>query len=550
MNGNKLNLASVTGTVFVIGIVILVNLLSQSFFHRFDLTENKIYSLSEVSKNLVEDLDSRLVIKAYFSKDLPPKHNRKRRFLKDKLDAYRAYGGANVEYNFINPSKKKKHQREARKFGIRPVRVRDLKNDEMTVKRAYMGAVFMYKDKKEVLPLIKDLKGLEYDISSIIRKLAAKNLPKIGYVTGQGEPSLYRGKIRKLKSKLDGQYELSPVDLSRDTEISSEVKTLLILSPKDTFSTTAKYKIDQFLMRGGRLAFFLDKVDANIKKQSAEVVDLNIDGLTTQYGFKVNNNLVMDRNCGKVNVAQQRGPFTMRSPVDYPFIPRLGEDNFNDENLIVNELEDLGFIFTSSIDTSYAKGKKNIEVTPLVYTSDSAGIQTPQRQQRRRRMRRRQSSQFNIRPKMDGGLDSYSFDTSKVLMAAAFEGKFNSRYDAPPQKGMSVGSEENKSHLNESPETKIVAVGDGDFVNDEYMSSKTNLTFVLNVIDWLTVDKGLITIRSKGVTSRPLDEISSSTKKTLIKYSNVIIPPLFLIIFGLIRWRIRKKRKRTQQKSY
>ena len=166
--------------LLVVGVTILVNIVALRFFQRLDLTHDKIFTLSDASRNLVKSLDDKFLVKAYFTSDLPPEYANNRRYLKDQLDEYRAYAGGNFQYEFIDPSKKEEVEQEAQRYGVPPVQVQVLKQDKLQVEKAYMGLVFLYGDKQERLPVIQSTANLEYEISSAVKKLTSKELKKIG----------------------------------------------------------------------------------------------------------------------------------------------------------------------------------------------------------------------------------------------------------------------------------------------------------------------------------------------------------------------------------
>ncbi|MBN1754927.1 Gldg family protein [bacterium] len=523
MEKKKFDLNSTIGLIMIIGIIVVLNLIALKLFSRLDLTENRIYSLSGVSKDLMRSLDDKVVVKAYFTDNIPAPYNNNMRYLKDKLDEYRAYAGGKLDYEFLDPASDAELEAEARKYRIPPMQVNTIENDQMTLKMVYMGVVFMYENKTEVMPVVQDIKGLEYDITSIIKKLTATETPQIGYLTGHGEPDLTT-EIRNFQSVLAGQYSVVPVNLQDQAEVPPGIKTLFVLAPREPFSDNEKYKIDQFLIGGGMLALFIDKVEANLQQQQAITLDLNIDDLLLNYGVAINNDLVTDKKCGQINIQRRQGFFNISNRVEYPFIPMT--DNFNRDNIIVKDLENVTFFFVSSLDSTQA-AQRGYEFIPLIRTSENAGIEY---------------EPFNITPSMEmfGGTDERSYDYQNIPVAAAIKGKFKSRYTSPPDMLMDYA----RPHLLECQDTaSIVVVGDGDFIKDGNISNKENLSFVLNVIDWLTQEEGLITIRSREVTARPLKEVSNAAKNW-IKYLNILLAPVVIALIGLVRWQMRRKRQK------
>ena len=203
--------------LLVLGILIVVNVISVRLFDRLDLTKQKVYTLSEASKKLVRSFDDRVTVRAYFTEDLPSPYNDNRREVLDILNEYKAYAGGNLQYEFINPEGEKGEQ-EAQQQGIPPVDVQVMKEDKFEVKRAYLGLVMMYEDKKETLPVIQNLGSLEYDISSALKRLTTRQKKRIGYTLGHDETDLSIDEtsvsnslitVRTYAGELDGRWKCS-----------------------------------------------------------------------------------------------------------------------------------------------------------------------------------------------------------------------------------------------------------------------------------------------------------------------------------------------------
>src|SRR5437867_11172502 len=219
--------------LFVLGVLVLINLLAVRFFKRIDLTQDKMYTLSEVSKNLVRSLDDKFLVEAYFTSDLPAPYNNNRRYLQDQLDEYRAYAGGTFQYEFIDPSKKEDLKQEAQKHGIPPVQVQVVKEDKLQLQEGYMGIVMLYGDKQERIPVVRPESNLEYEISSSVKKMTAKELKKVGFLTGHGEPPL--SQLSKLEEILNKQYQVTTVDLSGGKAVPQDIAALMIVAPDKPF---------------------------------------------------------------------------------------------------------------------------------------------------------------------------------------------------------------------------------------------------------------------------------------------------------------------------
>lgn len=506
-----------------LAILILLNIISVRIFGRLDVTKNHLYTLSDASKQFMRNLDDKVTVKAYFTEDLPAPYNMNRRALLDELNEYKAYSRGNLQFEFIDPSGEKGEQ-DAQQQGIQPVQVQVVKEDKFEVKRAYMGMVILYEDKKEVLPVIQNTSSLEYDITSTIKRLTTKAQKKIGFLTGHGEPPL--SEVSKAQQLLSKQYQVTTVDISKGKPVPSDIAALIIMAPTQKFSEPDKYQIDQYIMSGGRVAFLINKVDANLQQRFGRAIELGIDDLLEEYGLRVNADLVRDTRCASVSIVQQQFGFNIQSQVPFPYLPLASQ--FNKDNMMVKDLQGVVMFFVSSVDTVNLAAR-NLQGEILIRSSNESG---------------RQTGFFMFDP-----LQQYKredFNEKGIPLAALTYGQFKSLYagkEAP--KDTSAGSiPPGGNTLQMSPANRIVLVGDGDFARDQYLGNRDNLTFFANIVDYLVDDAGLITIRSKDVSMPPLEQVSDGTKK-VVKYGNLIVPPLIVLGYGLFRWRVRKARKKV-----
>lgn len=514
---NKKNL--IFRLVIILLIVILVNIVGLRFFKRFDLTSSNIYTLSDASKELVRTLDDKFLVKAYFTSDLPPDYQNNRRDLRDLLDEYRAYAGGNFQYEFVDPGKKEELEQEAQRYGIPPVQVQVLKEDKLQIEKAYMGMVFLYGDKQERVPVIQSTLNMEYEISSAVKKMTTRELKKIGFLTGQGEPEL--PKMSRLQEILAKQYEVTMVDLGGGKNVPSDLAALIVVGPTQPFKNWEKYLIDQYLMKGGKIAFFINKINASLQTQYGQPLETNLDDMLESYGMRLNTDLVRDISCAYVTVQQQAGYMVIQNQIPFYYLPRAAE--FERSSPIVKDLSSVVFYFASSVDTSMIRSKGLIPQV-LVKTSNKSG---------------RQQNVFVISPTME--VTKEMFGEQGIPLAVTAEGSFASAFGNKPI-GVDTSFHGSLDSLNRqvtSKLSKIIVVGDGDFVQDQFSGgNKDNYLLASNMIDWLADDIGLASIRSRESGMKPLDEVSEGTKSWL-KGVNLAAPPLIIILIGLIRWRMR-----------
>lgn len=498
----------------VLGILILFNFISVRIFGRLDLTKAGVYTLSDASKKLVSNLDDRITIKAYFTENLPEPYNNHRRAVLDILNDYKAYSKGNLFCEFINPEGEK-GEREAQQAGIPAVQVQVVKEDKFEVVRAFLGLVMMYEDKKEVLPVIQNLGSLEYDLSAAIKRLTSRAKKRIGYTTGHEEVDF--NSLQQASRDIQAQYDVVPVDLSSNTaEIPRDLSALLIIAPQKKFSDTSKYQIDQYIMNGGKVAFLLNKmnVDLNSQYRVAQAVDLGLEDMLENYGIRMNSDLVRDAQCANITVMQDLGPIRVPTQIPFPYLPNI--TNVNKSNPIVKDLQGIILLFASSLDTTLA-ANKGLQTEVLLRSSSHSG---------------RQSGFVMIDP--THRYTQAEFSEANIPLAAVVSGSFKSFFEG---KALTP-------RIAKSPDTRLVVVGDGDFMKNELAGNRGNLTFFINIVDYLADDAGLITIRSKNIAQPPLEQVSDGTKK-MVKYGNLILPPLLVIGYGLLRWRRRIALKRS-----
>jgi ABC-2 type transport system permease protein len=507
--------------VLILAILLVLNLISVNLFARLDLTEGKVYSLSKASKSVVRSLNDRLIIKMYFTKDLPPPYNSYARYLKDKLEEYQAYAGGKLKLEMIDPAEEGK-ETEAQRYGIPPLQVNAMENDKIEIKKVYMGIVLLFEDKKETIPVVQNISGLEYELTSTIKRISTMFLPSVGFLVGKDGPNLDND-LSILNQALSRHYRVNRINLDEGDRIPAEVRVLVILGPKREFTTWEKFGIDQYLMKGGKLALLLNHIDVNIQEGSAQRQNLDIDDFLASYGIKINDDLVIDWQCNRIAVTQKQGIYTVQNIMNYPYFPLTS--NFNQDNLMVKDLEAVGFNYVSSLDSDPASDKGFL-FEPIVLSSKNSGTQ---------------KAPFDINPMRKFAPED--FTEGPLVLAAALKGSFKSYFADMDLSELETEIGYVDSLRAESPDNRLMVVADADFILDKNVRGNDNLAFFLNMVDWLTQDEALISIRSRQVTTRPLKEISPAGRK-LVKYGNTFGLPFLVIVFGVVRWQIRKKIRR------
>ena len=510
----KLN--TTTKIILVFVIVILVNLISLHLFTRLDLTADKRYSISNYSKELVRDLDDKFTIKCYFSNEIPYPYNNLRRDVKDKLEEFKAFASRYFQFEFVKAEDEEKLALDARRFGIPQIQLNTIENDQIQIKKVVMGMVLMYEDKTEVLPVIQSTENLEYEISSKMNKLIKVALPTVAFLQGHEEIP-FPDKLQSIQQMLQANYNLKPVNLKEDPDGLNDTEILVIAGPKTVIPDDEKYLIDQYIMSGNKVMFLVENVQADINTGQATFYENDMNDWFRHYGFEIKRNLLYDMKSSSIQVRQQfQGGGYSISYIQYPFI--LDLVNLNRENIIVKDLKSLMMAFASSVDTDIAT-QDSLEVTWLARTSERCGTQV---------------GDLNIN--LQNKIPMNQYNRSHLPVAALLMGKHNSYFTDRTL----PDSIDTSGFVESGSLSRILAVGNASFIMDDY-ANQNNATFFANVVDWMAQEKGLIEIRSKNIAARQLKEISDGSKGT-IKLIAVLLPPILVILIGILFWRVKKAR--------
>jgi gliding-associated putative ABC transporter substrate-binding component GldG len=523
----KLNSASILSIVFLLGILILLNAIGIRYFLRADLTSSRMYSLSKASKDVASGLEDRITIKAYFSPNLPAPMNTIGPYLRDMLEDYRAFSKGRLQYEFVNPGDEEKLASEAESFGIPPRQVQSIAKDKMEVKKVYMGITFLYRDKKETIPVIDRIDNLEYEITSIIRRLTAKTNPYLGIASAGTERQ--QATMQRLYEALGRNYLVQPVSL--DAPIDPGNKAILVLAPRQPLSETQLYHLDQYIMNGGKVGIFANSYQLFEQGQSMGIpLTHNLNRILNNYGIGLNGDMVMDVRCNAIQVPQQQGFIRFMQTFQIPFMPII--TTFNKSNVITRDLQQVFMFFPSSVDTTLAKDK-GYKIEGLLYTSDFSG---------------RQSGQMvNIVPL--NAMQKTDFLQKRIPLGAIVSGKFTSAFAQSGPPADSTGAAPVDFIRECDKENRIMVVGDGNMALDEFVQDPRQTLFVQNAADWLVQAEDLITIRSKDIPLRPLKNVGD-LGRNIVKWANFALPTILMIILGISLWQTRNVRKKAVLAQY
>ncbi len=489
--------------LLIVGILVLINILAAKFFLRLDFTEDERYTLSNATKDLLENLDEPITIKAYFSNNLPPQLDNIRRDFRDMLVEYNQASNGMVVYEFIDPLKDEEGERKAQQAGVMQMQVQVREKDQLKAQVAYMGAAIELGDSKEVIPVIQSTSGMEYSLTSNIKKLSVMDKPLVGLLTGHGESGMQN--IPQAVRELSVLYHVEDVSLTDSTKELEKYKTVLVLGPTDTIPEQHLDQLSDYVKNGGHLVVGINRVDVDLNSgyNMGHAINTGLEKWLSKTGINVSNNFVLDANAVTVMVTGQQGAFRVQRPVLFPYIPQI--KNFG-EHPVTAGLEQLVLKFVSSIDFT---GDSTVTYSPILFSSELSATKP---------------AMTFIDPGYEWSKND--FPLKKQTLGAVLEG--------PILGGAS---------------SKMVVIGDANFPvseNQQQQVNPDNINLLVNAVDWLSDDTGLMELRTRGATARPIDEMEDFTK-TLLKYLNFLIPILLAVGYGIFRTQrnriIRIKRK-------
>ena len=540
MSGLSRKISSSTNCLFliliVLGFLALFNFLATRHFARIDLTQNKIYSLSPASRKIASQLDDIVNIKCYFSKKLPPYVVNIKRQVKDILDEYKAFAKGNIQIEFFDPAEDPTLERKMRFMGIPQVQMNILEKDQATSTNVYMGIAVMYEDKQEVIPFVRNINNLEYDLTSSILKVTRKEKKTVGFLSGHGEQDIY-GNYKTIRKYLEREYVVEKVDLSEGKPVPPHIDILVVAGP-NRLPERDKYEIDQYIMKGGKVFFLIDIITVPQGSIQAAYRDSNLKDLLENYGVRITKNLVLDRF--NTYISFQTGYTIVRAP--YPFYPKIVKTGFDQNQPIVNQLESLVFPWISAIEI-LKDTHKDLAFTVLARSSKHSWLQ---------------KGMYNLNPTQQ--FMPQPEDVKPYPLAVLVKGKFKSFYadkKIPPveksEKEKKTKSKKGKKQTQElktikecKEETQILVVPNSRFIEDNFINQPGNAAFFLNAVDWFTWGEDLIGIRSRNISDRPLP-VLTERRKTAIKFANIMAVPILVALFGVIRFYIRKRKRITLQ---
>ncbi|MCX8043584.1 MAG: GldG family protein [Desulfobacterota bacterium] len=527
--------------ILLAGILVVLNAFSARHFIRYDLTRTKRYTISDATKNILAGLDDLVNIKVYLSRKLPPYMAPLVDQVKDLLEEYRVYGKGNIAVEYIDPEDDPTLAQKLQFMGIPQLRLNIVEKDQAAVTTVYMGLAVLYGDNKEVIPALTDTATLEYELTSKVLRVSRKEVKTVGFLSGHGEPDLQR--LSVIDKELKEQYYTRQVSTASGEKIPSDIAVLVVAAPKK-LSDRDLFEIDQYLMSGGKIIFLIDGVDVEERSMQGTVVDSGISKLLKHYGVSVMPEVVLDRL--NENASFRSGPFSIIMP--YPFWVKVIRQSSPVDHPIVNRIESITFPWASPLEV-VQDNATNRQVTVLAQTTRYAWTQKGyfDFNPRQEYMPPREGKQYTLAVAVSGAFSSYF--AGKPIPAPEIKeqelGDTDSKKkDAKKTNAEKKTSDEQRSVVAQSPDTKIIVVGSARLIEDNFVSQfDGNRAFFMNAVDWLAIGDALIGIRSRESGESPLHVISDQAK-ALVRWFNLFAVPVLLVLFGLVQFSLRRRRKR------
>lgn len=547
----------------LIGGLVLLNIFGNYFYKRFDLTQDKRFTLSEEAKEIIEPINSPLIVDVFLKGEFPPEFKRLQSETEQLLDEFSAYN-SNIKFEFINPTEKgnEAFQSQFEKFGLTPAEVSVTESGKQSTELVYPWALAHHNGKTIKIALLKNqlgatseervnssLQNLQYAFADGFKKLTSEKSKKVAVLKGNGQ---YDDRyIADFFSTLRDYYFIAPFTL--DSVASKPEKTLKALEgfdlivaakPTEAFSNTEKYVLDQYIMNGGKSLWLLDATQMHTDTVSGNTfafgMDLNLNDFFFKYGIRINPNLVKDVYSAPIVLASGDEREAQYNRYPWFFSPLSSSAN---NHPIVSNIEAVKFDYASALDTLPNTIKKTVllSTSPI---SKIVGLPFP--------------IDFDVEiPKnlqvVNEGPNPNEYNAGEIPLAVLLEGNFTSAYKNRVKPIKLTGELKN---IDDGKPSKMVVISDGDIIKNQMQGNRPlelgfdkttnsyygNKEFLLNTVNYLLDDSGLINIRTQQIAVPFLDPQKTVEQRSKWQMLNILLPLGLLALFGIAFTFYRKRR--------
>ena len=546
--------------LIILAIVVLANVIGSSFFHRFDLTKDKRYTLSATALNIIKQVQNPLSIKVYLQGDLPAEFKRLQQETKQLLEEFQAYNN-NIVFEFVDPLESEDTSmdniKELYRKGLTPINITVDDKGKQSQAMVFPWAIAVYDNKEVNIPLLKNIMGasttqkvigsvqhLEYSIAEGLNKITKAKQKKIAVIKGNGQ--LQDILMAKFLLQVRESYFIGPFTLDSvaknpigSLEALQKYDLAVIAKPTETFTDAEKQVLDQFIINGGKTLWLIEQVSAEMDSlynpsgaTLAYPRDLNLNDMFFKYGIRINPDVVKDEQGSPIKLATgEQGSSTQFQEFNWKFAPQVYPNSLHP---IVKNLGGIKFDFANSIDTL----KNGIKKTILLESSQySNKIGTP--------------AEINLNIVAEETSPNDYLNKGKIPLSVLLEGSFRSMFENR------VLPFEQKTFQAEGTENKMIVIADGDLIKNQldknlqpvelgYDQRSGNLydnkDFLMNCVNYLLDDTGLINIRSKDLDLPLLDKEKVYENYTRTQILTIGLPILILVLFGVVFTFLRKRK--------
>ncbi len=552
----------------LLAVLFVINWAAARWHSRIDFTNEKRFTLSSGTKSLLDSIKEPVQVDVFLKGNYPSGFKKLSETTNDLLQEFKERAGANFTYNFISPEETLegtdvKYGDTLANMGLLPINLTSQLKEGQQQQEVFPYALVHHNN--NVIPVVlyqgktplinfQELNSaealLEYNIANAISKATQQEKVAVGYSIGNGEPVDMRI-FDLVENNLNIDYNLSTFDINSQAFVPPAFKVLVIVKPTKAFTEQAKLKLDQYVMNGGKLLMFIDRLDAEMDSLQIknEVIaydrELQLNDLFFRYGVRQNADLLMDLQCDYLPFdVNGNGQFELLPWNYFPVMESRSNHPIN---------KNLGFVvgrFVNSLDTVEAPGiKKTILLTSSV---NARRISTPALI----------SGKENVTAP-----ENEKFKTANIPVAVLLEGKFNSLFANRASQAMrdSIAGYGGQFLPNSINDNKIIIVSDGDIVLNSAMQGQpipmgnnpytygtqrafpfANKDFMQNCMDYLINENGLIEAKSKDYVARLLDSKKVEEQKTIWQVINIVVPVLLVLLFALVFQFVRKKKYSTK----
>ena len=550
---------NIKNLVAAIGFILILNVLGNYFFYRFDLTKDKRYTLSETSLTILKNIKEPLFITVYLDGEFPAEFKKLQTETRQIIEEFQAYN-SNIIVNFENPVEEDANMTKVRslfKKGLTPINITVDVKGKQSQSMVFPWAIANYQGKEVNIPLLKNLMGasteqkvigsvqhLEYAFADTFNKITVKKQKKVAIIKGNGE--LRDIFLAKFLMQVRESYHIGPFTL--DSVASNSMASLtalkkydlaIIAKPTEKFSDEEKQVLDQFILNGGKTLWLVDQVNIemdSLYNESGSALafpnDLNLNDMFFKYGFRISPDLIKDELGTPIKLATgEPGSATQFQDFNWKFSPNIFPEN---NHPIVKNMGGLKFEFANPIDTL----KNGIKKTILLKSSkNSKKIGAPY--------------EVNLNMVAEESSAADYQNKGSIPVAVLLEGQFHSVFENR------VLPFQDKTFQSKDKQSKMIVIADGDLIKNKldknfiptelgYDSKSGNLydnkEFLMNCVNYLLDDTGLINIRGKEVDLPLLDKEKVYQNYTRTQIITIGIPLLLLAIFGIIFTYLRRKK--------